>query len=50
MVDALIDFKKATKLFSFEEYKELVFSLFEEGKVTVNIQNADKIEATYINI
>jgi len=50
MKEALVDMKSATKLFSFEEYKELVFSLFEEGKVTGNIQNEDKIDATKMNI
>ena len=50
MEKTLIDMKSATKLFSFEEYKELVFSLFEEGKATGNVQNEDKIAATKMNI
>lgn len=43
-------FSQATKLYTYEAYKSLVISLFEEGKVTGPIQSETLLETTKMNL
>lgn len=44
------DFNQATKLFSYQEFKQMVNSLFEQGEVTGNQQSTSLLELTGMNL
>lgn len=51
MMATIIDFKKQAKqVFNFEEYVSHINELFEKNKVTGNVQNQAKLDATKINL
>ncbi len=45
-----IDFNQATRLYSYQEFKQMVVSLFEQGKVTGAEQSTSLLETTGMNL